>query len=63
MVPTVLLGHHDTAEEHDFVVDADAAGAGLAVDHLVALGHRRIALTSTEGYRGSGWLDTGPTPG
>ncbi|MEU1667512.1 LacI family DNA-binding transcriptional regulator [Streptomyces sparsogenes] len=57
-VPTVVIGHHDVAEEHDSVVDADALGAGLVVDHLVALGHRRIALTSTAGNRGSGWTGT-----
>ena len=45
-IPTVVVGHHDTADEYDSVVDDDQAGATLVVDHLVALGHRRIAHTS-----------------
>jgi LacI family transcriptional regulator len=45
-IPTVVVGHHDTADEYDSVVDDDLAGAALAVDHLVALGHSRIAHTS-----------------
>lgn len=45
-VPTVVVGHHDTADEYDSVVNDDQAGAALVVDHLVALGHRRIAHTS-----------------
>lgn len=48
-VPTVVVGHHDTADEYDSVVDDDLAGAALVVDHLVALGHRRIAHTSATG--------------
>ena len=42
-IPTVVVGHHDTADEYDSVVDDDRAGAALVVEHLVALGHRRIA--------------------
>ncbi len=45
-IPAVVVGHHDTADEYDSVVDDDVAGAALVVDHLVALGHRRIAHTS-----------------
>ena len=45
-IPTVVVGHHDTADEYDSVVDDDQAGATLVVDHLVGLGHRRIAHTS-----------------
>src|SRR6202451_3573426 len=45
-IPAIVGGHHDTADEYDSVVDDDRAGAGLVVDHLVALGHRRIAHTS-----------------
>jgi LacI family transcriptional regulator len=48
-VPVVVVGHHDTADEYDSVVDDDIAGAALVVDHLVALGHRRIAHTSSTG--------------
>jgi LacI family transcriptional regulator len=45
-VPTVVVGHHDVAAEYDSVVDDDLLGAGLVVDYLVDLGHRRIAHTS-----------------
>ena len=53
-IPTVVVGHHDTADEYDSVVDDDRAGAGLVVDHLVALGHRRIAHTSAT-VKGGQW--------
>lgn len=55
---TVVIGHHDPAQEYDAVVDADAVGAGLVVDHLVELGHRRIALTSARANQGNGWSGT-----
>jgi LacI family transcriptional regulator len=51
-VPTVVVGHHDTADEYDSVVDDDLAGAALVVDHLVALGHQRIAHTSATATEG-----------
>jgi LacI family transcriptional regulator len=51
-VPTVVVGHHDTAAEYDSVVDDDLLGAGLVVDHLVELGHRRIAHTSASSSGG-----------
>jgi LacI family transcriptional regulator len=53
-IPTVVVGHHDTGDEYDSVVDDDRAGAALVVDHLVALGHRRIAHT-TAVAPGSQW--------
>src|SRR5580700_10455393 len=53
-IPTVVVAHHDTGDEYDSVVDDDRAGAALAVDHLVALGHRRIAHT-TAVAPGSQW--------
>jgi LacI family transcriptional regulator len=46
-IPVVVVGHHDIASEYDTVVDDDIAGAALVVDHLVSLGHRRIAHTSS----------------
>ncbi len=46
-VPTVVVGHHDRSAHFDSVVDDDAFGAALVVDHLVALGHRRIVHTSS----------------
>ncbi|GAA4811054.1 LacI family DNA-binding transcriptional regulator [Streptomyces ziwulingensis] len=56
--PTAVIGHHDTDETHDTVVDADDTGAGLVVDHLVALGHRDIALVSAPGTRANRWKRT-----
>jgi LacI family transcriptional regulator len=42
-IPVVVIGRHDRSADYDAVVDDDLAGAGLIVDHLVDLGHRRIA--------------------
>lgn len=56
--PTVVIGHHDAADSHDSVVDADDIGAGLVVDHLVSLGHRNIALVSAPGTKANRWKRT-----
>jgi LacI family transcriptional regulator, galactose operon repressor len=42
-VPTVVLGRHGRSPLYDTVVDDDLEGSRLVVDHLVDLGHRRIA--------------------
>ena len=42
-VPMVLLARHDQPRHYDVVTVDDAAGADLVMDHLLALGHRRIA--------------------
>jgi LacI family transcriptional regulator len=42
-IPVVVIGRHDRSADYDAVVDDDLAGAGLIVDHLADLGHRRIA--------------------
>ncbi|MFD5746172.1 LacI family DNA-binding transcriptional regulator [Streptomyces sp. NPDC127033] len=42
-VPTVVVGRHGQSTVYDTVSDDDIAGAALVVDHLVGLGHRRIA--------------------
>lgn len=42
-IPTVMVGRSATATGYDSVCDDDDAGAQLVVDHLVGLGHRRIA--------------------
>src|SRR4029077_12189566 len=46
VIPTVVVGHHDTADEYDSVVDDDRAGAAPVVAHLVPLGPPPIPHTS-----------------
>jgi DNA-binding LacI/PurR family transcriptional regulator len=43
-VPLVVIGRHLEPTTFDVVRVADADGVGQAVDHLVALGHRALAL-------------------
>ncbi len=45
-LPVTLLGRHTTSKVVDSVGVDDSAGARAAVDHLVALGHERIAHIS-----------------
>jgi LacI family transcriptional regulator len=42
-IPTVLIGRHGGGRYFDSVMDDDVAGAALAVEHLVGLGHERIS--------------------
>ena len=42
-VPTVVVGRAMRAASVDSVTNDDRVGAGIVVDHLVELGHRRIA--------------------
>lgn len=58
-VPLVLVGGARAGRAVDVVRSSDDRGAGMVVDHLVALGHRRLshvdggrALPSTERRRG-----------
>ena len=44
-IPTVVVARHGSSPSFDSVVDDDFEGARLMVDHLVRLGHRRIAHT------------------
>jgi DNA-binding LacI/PurR family transcriptional regulator len=58
-VPVVIVGERDVSGV-DIVVDDDELGARLAVDHLVGLGHKRIAHiegapSTTARYRRAGY--------
>lgn len=55
-VPTVIIGRHQQGAGYDTVNNDDEAGGRLVVEHLVALGHKRIAhlaLHFEEGYEHS----------
>ncbi|MEV0602359.1 LacI family DNA-binding transcriptional regulator [Streptomyces sp. NPDC050315] len=52
-VPTVVVARHTDASGVAVVRGDDTAGIALAVDHLVALGHRRIAHIDGAGAPGS----------
>lgn len=43
-VPLVVVGHHSHSPAFDTVAADDELGAQLVVDHLVQLGHQRIAF-------------------
>ena len=45
-LPTLVVARHGGSAHYDTVVDDDQGGARLMVDHLVALGHKRILHTS-----------------
>ncbi len=48
-LPVVMLGRHDRAAHYDTVVGDDVKGTRDVMDHLLALGHRRIThLTEDE---------------
>jgi DNA-binding LacI/PurR family transcriptional regulator len=51
-VPVALVARASRSPSVDSVTNDDRKGAGLAVDHLVAIGHRRIA--HIDGARGAG---------
>ncbi|MGC5170659.1 LacI family DNA-binding transcriptional regulator [Microbacterium sp. DT81.1] len=42
-VPIVLIGRHDRSKNYDTITNDDDAGTRLAMNHLLSLGHRRIA--------------------
>jgi LacI family transcriptional regulator, galactose operon repressor len=44
-MPVVAVGRHGASANYDTVSGDDVEGARLVVDHLVALGHRRIVHT------------------
>ena len=47
-VPTVVIGRHGPADNFDTVASDDMVGAQQVVDHLVGLGHRRIAFIALD---------------
>ena len=47
--PVVLLGRHDRTTSYDTVNGDDAEGTRLIMEHLLGLGHRRIAYLVQEG--------------
>ncbi len=50
-VPVILIGRQDAPDAIDVVRSADDRGLGMLVDHLVGMGHRRIA--HVDGGRGT----------
>jgi LacI family transcriptional regulator len=44
-IPVVVIARHGASANYDTVVDEDFEGARLLVDHLVSLGHTKIAHT------------------
>lgn len=53
-VPVVLVGSRIEDPALDYVVNDDRAGAVLAVEHLIGLGHERISHVSGGGGAGAG---------
>ena len=47
--PVVLIGRHDQSKSYDTVTNDDLAGGGLAMRHLLELGHERIAYLTVWG--------------
>lgn len=52
-IPLVLLGRHDMSKNYDTIVDDDALGTQLVLQHLYDLGHRNIAHITIEPEAGS----------
>jgi DNA-binding LacI/PurR family transcriptional regulator len=53
-VPVVVVARHSRSPAHDSIANDDRLGGRIAVDHLVSLGHRRIAHVDGGTGAGSG---------
>ena len=67
-VPMVVVGGARASSAYDVVCSAGDVGTRLAVDHLLTLGHRRIAYLSADAMasarvRRKGYLEPSPRPG
>ncbi|MGI5272102.1 LacI family DNA-binding transcriptional regulator [Nonomuraea sp. CA-218870] len=63
-VPVVVLGRDDRSPHYDAVFGDEEVGAGLVVEHLAGLGHRRIAhLADTVGHDSGQGGPATPLPG
>jgi LacI family transcriptional regulator len=51
-IPVVLMGWVENPPEVDIVTGDDAAGGYALAEHLVALGHQRIAIIGKQPHRG-----------
>lgn len=47
-VPLVMVGRHDASSHYDTVAGDDERGADSVMEHLIELGHRRIAFLGVE---------------
>lgn len=52
--PVVMVGRHDVSAHYDTVAGDDAAGSEDVMEHLIELGHHRIAFLDTDRERGPG---------
>ncbi len=48
-MPVVMLGRHDPTAAYDTVTGDDVEGTRLVMEHLLGLGHRRVAHLAQEG--------------
>ncbi|MFC7403495.1 LacI family DNA-binding transcriptional regulator [Georgenia alba] len=60
-VPLVMVGRHDVSTRYDTVAGDDESGAEQVMEHLVELGHRRIAFLDVDRRRAAGKSYISPT--
>lgn len=59
--PVVMVGRHDVSAHYDTVAGDDETGAEQVMEHLVELGHRRIAFLDIDRSRSTGKSYISPT--